>query len=411
MKTQEPFLENDQARLLYRTLKSEEQKGNHNVFIKEKWESKPVYRVPIDILRYNDSNFRIRHQVDFKVESEGMPLIDEDIEDQTWIEDILNSEDPEVKRLNTLLYQSIQKYGQKDPVIVRLADAVVVDGNRRYMTLNRLVRDGHAEFKFVDVVIIEEELTDVEWLELEARYQYEKDAKSEYDNINEAKMLKKLFDIYKDYEAVAKRVNSKKAHVEMRIATLSLIDSYLEKLGSKNNYSRISSFTLFEELAKEQERKAAVLSPKELHELEVTGLNVITLKSVLEESKKKSRLEDEAREEDGSIDDRTFRKMLKTFTLEPAKSVLTQTVKGDTLLNYEEMKKVKSDFMNDVSTAILIQEAHKQSKEPLRMINLAISHLKSIQNLKGNARSPIVQAIGDVTKELNRIRQMLMSEQ
>ncbi|MFC5703053.1 ParB N-terminal domain-containing protein [Cohnella faecalis] len=409
MKTQEPFLENEQARLLYRITKTESQKGSYNVFIQDRLKNKPVYKVPIDLLRYNDNNFRIRHQVDYKVESEGITLIDEDIEDQTWIEDILNADDPDVKRVNTFLSQSIKKYGQKDPVIVRLADAVVVDGNRRLMTLNKLVLEGNAEFKVVDAVIIDEELTDIEWLELEARYQYEKDAKSEYDNINEAKMLKKLYDIYNDYDAVAKRVQSRKSHVEMRIATLSLIDSYLEKLGSKNNYSRISSFTLFEELAKEQEKRTE-LTPTELHELEVTGLNVITLKSVIEESNKKSRLVNGVKEDD-TIDDRIFRKMLKTFTLEPAKSVLTQTVKGDSLLSYEEIKAVKNDFKNDVSTAILIQEAHKQAKEPLRMINLAISHLKSIQNLKGNARNPIVTAIGDVTRELNRIRQMLMNEQ
>ncbi|GBG56079.1 hypothetical protein SPFL3102_00590 [Sporomusaceae bacterium FL31] len=400
------LFENEKARQLYQEYKGKNPIGTAKINLKGSLVSKPIYEIPIRFLRYNDANFRIRHQVDAITKEEDFSPIEDENEDQSWIQEQLYQAD---KKTNDDIYRSIEIYGQKEPLIVRQADAIVVDGNRRLMTLNRLLKGGHVRFETAQVIVVEEDLSDTEWLELEARYQFEKPTKSSYDNINEAKILQRLYDIHKDYDAVALRADSKSKFVENRILTLSLIDSYLERIGLKDRYSKIPSFELFRVLAEQLDKNERTYSPEELVEFENYGLNLISLRIINDEASKNSEEEDNG-DDKVNIDDRTFRNLLKAYSLESAKDALTQTVSSSTLKNLDEMKKVRSDFSNDVSTAFVIQQANKQANEPLRMITLAINHLKNVQTFKGNTRNDVTHKLGELINELARIRTIMEHE-
>lgn len=396
-------LKNSKSRELFNYLHEQVPVGTGKVVIREnEVELFSEYYIPIELLKFNDRNFRIRHQVESKHFEINNSKSDLEESDQTWIfNELLNFDNGK----NDAVYNSILLDGLKEAVIVRLSDAVVVDGNRRFMTHKRLVADGYMDFGSIRAIVIDKELTDNEWLELEARYQFEPETKSYYDAINEAMILRDMFKVHGSFEVVARKASSKKSHVESRIYTLDLIEQYLETIGRPNDYSSVPAYALFEELAKELARKKGKLSFEEMLELETTGLNIISLRVLAKE--KDLDLESETNESEITLDDRNFRKILKAFSLENAKDAMVQTVGSKKVLQISEMKEQASKFIKDINESLIIQDAQKQADEPERMIRLAISHLKTVQKISPDNRNGVVDAIIKVMEELTRIRELV----
>ena len=103
---------------------------NHDIIIGDKKKTFPVYKIPINLLKYNSRNGRIYSELrrDFKIEQ--LLAMEED-EYNKAVEDIIWNID---RQKNSDTKESIKKFGQLVVGVV-LDDGTVVDGNRRFTCL------------------------------------------------------------------------------------------------------------------------------------------------------------------------------------------------------------------------------------------------------------------------------------
>ena len=144
---------------------------------------RPVYNVPIGLLRYRKENGRICSSVLSHERAVG-PLNDTDQEAQDKIAKFLREKDPEKTEE---LRQLILADGQKEPAIIT-CDGFLIDGNRRRLVIHDLHRSHPHDQRFesMKVVILpgpDDEggpptLKEIE--QIENRYQLQRTGKAEY---------------------------------------------------------------------------------------------------------------------------------------------------------------------------------------------------------------------------------------
>lgn len=106
-----------------------------------------------------------------------------------------------------LLKVDLKERGQQDPAIVT-AEGILINGNRRSAALRSLYDDKHLKAQYVKCLVLPEDATAVEILDLEAELQVARDFKEEYSWINEALLIEELYDREnKDFEHVAARMH------------------------------------------------------------------------------------------------------------------------------------------------------------------------------------------------------------
>ena len=159
---------------------------------------RPIYRVPIEILRYRRDNGRIASDV-YDYEINVGKLDEKDDQAQAIIAKFLEEKDPEK---TAVLRASIMHAGQIEPAIIT-CDGFLINGNRRKMVMDRLHQEnpGNDNFTFMKAVILpgkDEEggpptLLEIE--KIENRYQLQSDGKSEYYGFDRALSIKRKIEI------------------------------------------------------------------------------------------------------------------------------------------------------------------------------------------------------------------------
>lgn len=150
--------------------------------------SRPVYKIPTDILKFRKENGRIAPEV-INYEQEHAPIDEETAEGQEILRVFLSKQDKNAKdKLKAL----IRSDGQKDPAIIT-ADGFLINGNRRKMALEELFEETNDHrYKTMLAVILPNKddmggpPTVAEIEEIENRYQLYKDGKAEYSNFAKA---------------------------------------------------------------------------------------------------------------------------------------------------------------------------------------------------------------------------------
>lgn len=195
-----------------------------------------VYEISLDNLIYNQYNGRIGSVVK-SYEKQSHQLNPEDPNDARLIEDFLW--DSKAKACENTL-ESLKKTGQIKFGIVT-SDGVIIDGNRRASIMNRIRRsnDYAQEEKdrcqFFKAVILPEEATKRDIMQLETSFQMGEDEKVDYNPIEKYLKCRDLVDEGFTTDEIANFMATTKKEVEQNLEILELMDQYL----AYNNYDGI----------------------------------------------------------------------------------------------------------------------------------------------------------------------------
>ncbi|MBW8010666.1 MAG: hypothetical protein FVQ83_05400 [Chloroflexi bacterium] len=214
-----------------------------------------VWEVPIEILRYRKDNGRISSDVisferDYGIIKEKSKVA------QKTLKDFLEGKDPEK---TTELMNSIFHSGQREPAIIT-ADGFLINGNRRKVAFENLFKAYKEEkYNWMKVVIlpgINDEggpPTFKEIEQIENRYQYQSEGKSEYYGFDRAISIRRKIDTGMTLDEQLRddpnyfRLSEKdfrkaiKKHREDYLKPLECIDRYLQQLGRSDLYKTIST--------------------------------------------------------------------------------------------------------------------------------------------------------------------------
>jgi len=148
-----------------------------------------VYRIPLDLLYYNDQNGRIGTWIS-KYESEGGSITDLPLEEYNMVieEFIIQSDKTKFKTTK----DNIKQLSQLETGVV-FYDGRVIDGNRRFTCLRQLAREtGDQKYNYFEAVILDENITEKNIKLMELTLQHGQESKVDYNAIE------KLVSIYKD---------------------------------------------------------------------------------------------------------------------------------------------------------------------------------------------------------------------
>ena len=171
---------------------------------RSKGETRPIWEVPIELLRYRRENGRISSDV-LSYELIKGKLDESSTKAQEKVREFLEKKDPEKTEELT---NSIQHAGQREPAIIT-CDGFLINGNRRKMVMERLQKKfpGDEKFKRLRVVILPGRndvggpptLLEIE--EIENRYQYQSEGKAEYYGFDRALSMRHKIGIGMTLEA------------------------------------------------------------------------------------------------------------------------------------------------------------------------------------------------------------------
>lgn len=215
---------------------------------------RPVYNVPIELLRFRKDNGRISSDV-LSYEKEFELFHEEDQKSQDKIGEFLEKKDSEK---TAELEKSISHSGQKEPAIIT-CDGFLINGNRRKLAFQRLLERTHdyEKYGYMKVAILpcdgeEGGPPTVKEIELlENKYQLQKEGKSEYSNFNQALSLRKkislgisLEELLKDDSRYSNQTEKEfaktvQSYKDEYLGPLECVDRYLEYLNRQGLYDTI----------------------------------------------------------------------------------------------------------------------------------------------------------------------------
>jgi hypothetical protein len=201
----------------------------------------PYFKIPLEYLIYNADNGRILSRtLALKGQEE---VIDPESDDgNKKIEEFLEVSD---KSKNAKTEADIRKWGQKEVGIVTL-DGIVIDGNRRLMTLNKISRKPpkdkpSSDFKYFKAVILPIKLKDnfKEIKRLETIVQMGEDKKADYGAIEKYLQIKTSLAAGVSDSEIAEYMNEKESKIQQYKKTLAEMEKYLDYLGYESQYPQL----------------------------------------------------------------------------------------------------------------------------------------------------------------------------
>lgn len=187
-----------------------------------------VWEIPMEALIYNQYNGRIGSVVK-SYEKQSHTLNPEDDSDIALIEKFLWESKKDANK-NTM--DSLKKTGQIKFGIVS-SDGVIIDGNRRASLMNRIRLDSHStqeekdRCKYFKAVILPENATKKDILQLETSFQMGEDEKVDYNPIEKYLKCKDLEDAGFTRDEIASFMGITKKEVDQNLEILDLMDQYL----------------------------------------------------------------------------------------------------------------------------------------------------------------------------------------
>ena len=192
------------------------------LFINGENKNYDVYRIRIDLLRYNVQNDRIASWVSkYKADHGGKVPDASDVEGYNSIIEgfVVNSNEKALKTTEA----NIKLRSQQRPGVV-LSNGLVIDGNRRFTCLRRLSR-GDARFGWFDAVILPASIgNDPKTIKLlELTIQHGEESKVEYDPVE------RLVGIYNDIINPETRLLTREEYASSANIPEKQLDKYIEQ--------------------------------------------------------------------------------------------------------------------------------------------------------------------------------------
>jgi hypothetical protein len=155
------------------------------------------------------------------------------------------------------LKSDLKERSQREPAIVT-AEGVLINGNRRSAALRSLFADNnHMAARYVQCLVLPEDATTEELVDLETELQIARDFKEDYSWVNEALLIEELYDrCNKNFQAVASRMHREVSDIQSRYERLQQLNQLIQL--SNGAYLHVDfgeKETPFEELAKHVRNK------------------------------------------------------------------------------------------------------------------------------------------------------------
>ncbi len=199
-----------------------------------------VYRVPLELLAPNVRNDRIASQVRQYEAEQNRKLNVDDQKDVTFVINLIEKESPSE---NNRTIKSLKENGQQVDAIIT-NDGIVIDGNRRFTLLRKLFLGDYKnekynmeEFRFINAIILDEDIKDNEILALETQIQIGEVTKVDYNPINIYIKIDNLIKANYNHSQIAGYMNIEKSVVEEKIAIFKEMNEYLDHIGKKNHFT------------------------------------------------------------------------------------------------------------------------------------------------------------------------------
>lgn len=217
-------------------IKSSPPCGSLNIFYMNERKQLPAYRIPLDLLIYNQYNGRIASLVK-SFEKQHRQLDPASAEDGRRIEDFLLRSN---LGRNKSTKEDLKKRGQLKFGIVT-KDGVIIDGNRRAVLLSQIAREADMAPGYFEAIILDERLQDrpKEIMRLETTYQMGEDEKLGYNAIEKYLKVKDMMAQEFSHEDIAEMMSTKASEIKELEGIMGLMDGYLDALGYEGIYTRL----------------------------------------------------------------------------------------------------------------------------------------------------------------------------
>ena len=146
---------------------------------------------------------------------------------------------------------------QQEPAVIT-AEGVLINGNRRTAALRSLFHDDHVlDARYVRCLLLPEDATATELVDLEAELQIAKDFKEEYSWVNEAMLIEELYDREgRDFAHVARKMHREEKGVKELYEKLQQLHQLVAlSKGAKLHIDFTENESAFDELAKHIKNK------------------------------------------------------------------------------------------------------------------------------------------------------------
>jgi hypothetical protein len=131
---------------------------------------------------------------------------------------------------------------QREPLLITYR-GVVVNGNRRLAGMRELIaEDSHAnqEFRHVTCLVLPEDATPEDIIEIEASLQGRPETKLDYDWIGDSQLIKRLMELGRTERDLADRLNRKPTEIRNSLAALTEANLYLKDWAkAEGDYTKV----------------------------------------------------------------------------------------------------------------------------------------------------------------------------
>lgn len=155
------------------------------------------------------------------------------------------------------LKNDLRERRQQEPAVIT-AEGVLINGNRRTAALRSLLHDDHIlEAQYVRCLLLPEDASASELVDLEAELQIAKDFKEEYSWVNEAMLIEELYDrAGRNFTHVARKMHREEKGVRELYEKLQQLHQLVSlSKGTKLHIEFTENESAFDELAKHLKNK------------------------------------------------------------------------------------------------------------------------------------------------------------
>lgn len=219
----------------------------------------PAVEVDISWVRFSTLNHRTRAEQEREIIDSGRPDL--------FTADPLGPE-AQSKQYEILCAQEgfsdlkadVRERGQQHPAIIT-ADGILINGNRRAAAMRSLFEENYLKAKYIRCLVLPEDATKEEIIDLEAELQIAREFKQDYSWINEALLIQELYDREgKNFDRVAKRMHRKVGDVREMYDKIQQVQQLVAlSQGARHLVDFTENESAFDELAKHVRNK----TPKE----------------------------------------------------------------------------------------------------------------------------------------------------
>jgi len=388
-----------------------------------------VWSIPFEFLVYNQYNGRIGSAVK-SFEKQDHTLNPEDSKDARIIEKFLWESKVSA---NEATLNSLKNIGQQKIGIVT-SDGVIIDGNRRASLMKRILKDQSYsttekervgnEFK---AVILPTDATKEDILRLETSYQMGEDAKVEYNAIEKYLKCKDLKDVGFTDDEIADFMGEKKSNIKTYFEILNLMDEYLDYFGYNGIYTMASghedSFIRLNTALSQYNSGVAQMwdaNKEDINDLKCvaflyirmdlpqmdfrqiiqkptsTNTSIFANKDLWNNIKTILELEE-------VFDEKSVEETLEEHEDEDPQKVLNAR-------DAEWKKKVEKNLSNKFKECTDVLESRQAAKEPIRLINKALSAMESIERTSPAFKTDFEQISNKLDKIIALAEQLKSTE-